>query len=394
VCADLYGNTKALISGLDNQFHYQDVSRHSDFRNQTVPMIEEIKKADASFYRMEKTFMLTVNDPLGMGYRGMSHYSSLYNLNFNTLMKRLGFAQSWYRASYEGSTVLTDSLFGFKYILSKDEMPSCYKELKTSGDITVYENPFVLPVGFMVGKGIEKVDVESNNRFTNQNNLLNTLCGSDMECFFAEENVQKTEGSLAYTFTAAHDLPVYISFPTYDNPGGSLFVNGSYKSPYFTADDNHIVYIGQFEPGTEVKFSFNADPAKIRLLSEDVYYLDTAKLEDGLEKLGKGGLYNISYKRASIKAEVNAAEAGVMFTSIPYDKGFTVKVDGKKVKTAALNDTFMIFDVSKGRHELQISYTPYGFWIGLSVSIASLLLVIYLFLRSRNCFEKKTYKTV
>ena len=65
-----------------------------------------------------------------------------------------------------------------------------------------------------------------------------------------------------------------------------------------------------------------------------------------------------------------------MFTSIPYDKGFTVKVDGEKVKYTALNDTFIIFDLAKGHHDIKISYTPYGFWIGLPISILSFLLVI------------------
>ena len=45
-----------------------------------------------------------------------------------------------------------------------------------------------------------------------------------------------------------------------------------------------------------------------------------------------------------------------MMLTIPYDKGFVVKVDDKKVDYELLDSSFIGFEVSSGKHEIEIEY--------------------------------------
>ena len=64
----------------------------------------------------------------------------------------------------------------------------------------------------------------------------------------------------------------------------------------------------------------------------------------------------------------------MILTTIPYDAGWTVKVDGKAVETyATVGETFMAFDIeSAGEHTLEMSYMPKIYVVGGIISLVSL----------------------
>ena len=48
--------------------------------------------------------------------------------------------------------------------------------------------------------------------------------------------------------------------------------------------------------------------------------------------------------------------AGTLLTSIPFEKGWTVKVDGQKVETRKAFGAILAIDVGSGDHEIYFSY--------------------------------------
>ena len=50
-----------------------------------------------------------------------------------------------------------------------------------------------------------------------------------------------------------------------------------------------------------------------------------------------------------------------------------VKVDSKMVKYELTNGAFIGFPLKKGKHTIEISYIPQGYYLGLIVSIMGLL---------------------
>lgn len=80
-----------------------------------------------------------------------------------------------------------------------------------------------------------------------------------------------------------------------------------------------------------------------------------------------------------IKANINVLnDKEILYTSIPLDKGWIIKVDGKKVENIEIFDSLIGLELTKGEHEIEFTYIPRGLYIGGFVSVLSICLVIIL----------------
>lgn len=64
-----------------------------------------------------------------------------------------------------------------------------------------------------------------------------------------------------------------------------------------------------------------------------------------------------------------------MFTSIPYDEGWKVLVDGKEQKPEKILDSFMAIWLTSGNHTVTMEYMPKGLIPGAAISAASAVLL-------------------
>ena len=67
-----------------------------------------------------------------------------------------------------------------------------------------------------------------------------------------------------------------------------------------------------------------------------------------------------------------------VFTSIPYDEGWTVKVDGERVELEKSLDSLLCFTVSEGEHTIEMSYIPQGFIIGAVACVFGITVLVLL----------------
>ncbi len=240
-------------------------------------------------------------------------------------------AQDYFWNSYFGSTPVTDCIFGVRYIMSERKLPNFYQSVMTNGDITLYENPYYLPVGFIGSVNPENVQSLDHYLYLeNQNRLLSAICGENTEVFheiaFEKETVSGSK--LIYRFNAISDNPIYISLASNAHANAKIYVNGQEIASYFGSATKHSLYLGSFEPD------------------------------------------------------------GYLYTSIPFDKGFTLSVDGKKAEYQAFLDTFIMVPLSKGTHEIKFTFYPTGFRFGVGVTVVTVL-VLSLFLLCRYKTSRK-----
>ena len=83
-----------------------------------------------------------------------------------------------------------------------------------------------------------------------------------------------------------------------------------------------------------------------------------------------------SYTSTSVDATITASADGRVVTTIPYDTGWTVTVDGNTVDMTAFKDTFVSFEISEGTHTIRLDYTPDGFYLGLASTLICIILLI------------------
>ena len=61
-------------------------------------------------------------------------------------------------------------------------------------------------------------------------------------------------------------------------------------------------------------------------------------------------------------------ENSTVLLTIPYDEGWSLKVDGEPVTIDKTLGVFMSFDVDAGSHTFDMIYVPVGFNTGLLIS--------------------------
>ena len=99
----------------------------------------------------------------------------------------------------------------------------------------------------------------------------------------------------------------------------------------------------------------------------------------------------VSFASSEITGTVNAEQDRYLVFSIPYSKGWTVYDNGKKVKLQKANLMYLGMPIEAGNHEIRLIYRTPGGTAGILVSLAGVILMIFLCRKSargqraRNC---------
>ena len=89
------------------------------------------------------------------------------------------------------------------------------------------------------------------------------------------------------------------------------------------------------------------------------------------------GMKVTHWNDSHIQGTVNITDDSTwMMTSIPYEKGWTVKVDGQVVGTAKVWDSLLAFQITPGEHTIEMTYMPEGFMAGFVISILSICIYV------------------
>ena len=189
-----------------------------------------------------------------------------------------------------------------------------------------------------------------------------------------------TEGQTAkvsYKFTGAgENNEIYCFFPSDYPRKASLYLEGSKLGSYFDGETFRITELGVFPTDKEVSVELQLEESNMYILdgADCFYYLDSELFKTVMERLGESQLNITSFYDTKISGTVNVNEGDtLMFTSIPYDEGWKVKVDGKSVETKEVLDSLMAFNVTPGQHTVELKYRPNCYTYGVIISIAGLI---------------------
>ena len=123
-------------------------------------------------------------------------------------------------------------------------------------------------------------------------------------------------------------------------------------------------------------------------IAEEICELDTETFSTVMRRLQESGLQTKGYQNGNISGSIAMPENGYLYTSVPFDQGFTLYVDGKKTEYQALLDTFIMVPLEKGIHEIKFTYYPTGFRFGLGVTAVTMLAILFFILRKYRTLKK------
>lgn len=318
-----------------------------------------------------------------------------------------------------GGIPLTNSLLGIKYVLaeSDEEMSDYYDLFYKDGDVSVYLNPYALSLAFGVANATGKITFKGyefdendvyiedglthiidKSPFKKLNAMLSAMTGDDRDLFtsldsrtsmdgllvayvaehrkYYNEN-SATPGSITYTMTAQKDgAEVYFYIPSLYLREVSMKLNGEDFGTYLTNDTRAVVSLGRYDAGDKITLTLTLKGSEIYLGTgaNYFYYLNDEVFTSAMSTLSSSQLEIDEYTQTHFRGTINLAQGSTtVMTTIPYDKGWKIAVDGVAVETYKVLDALLAFDASEGEHTIEMRYMPDEYIIAFRIFAASSL---------------------
>lgn len=400
-----------------NQMSYIPQSEYSSYTKALQGYVDKIQVRDNSFYRIDKTFARTKGDALQTGFNGGGVFTSVLPKITADFYGRMGNVDGAGSVDYTNGSLLTDTLLSMKYHIGRNLIksgaiditnplaPSAnrkdlneYKIIYRSERANIYKNNFALPLGFASNSKILNLKDKSEDPTKFQGSWLAALTGNaaDKRIFTSQnfnkitfDNVQKQYKVTEATFKKV-DKSKSASFTLYFRPetndayyltlgplmnekNVSIYLNGRgviQSTPY---RHNVLVSVANHAKGKTQKLTIQLRKKSIRLQNFTLYSLNNNKVEVAAKALQSESWNLTKHNNRYLSGTINSKSAGqVLNTSIPYSKGWQVKVNGNKVKTYKTIGMFTAIKLPKGKSTVTFAYWPPLLNIGLIVSVLTM----------------------
>ena len=171
---------------------------------------------------------------------------------------------------------------------------------------------------------------------------------------------------MSFTAEETGDYYVYVTNKKVETVS---VVIGERSMSFDNVERGYFLELGHILEGQEV--DLEAENEGSPTLQAEVWRFNPQGLTQVYEALNKSPMELTSFGDRALSGTVTALERGNLFTTIPYDAGWTVLVDGVPAKTRTVFDTFLGIDLEAGEHEIAFSYTPQGLREGAVITAVS-----------------------
>ena len=327
--------------------------------------------SDQPFTRFEKVRRKSKDDGAWMNFPSVSLFSSMAYKNLGTLLRDLGCESSVNAYSINGSTPFVDAFLNVRYAFySSESYNPALKLVASSGNTWLYENPSTFPLAYMVRPDLEENwERKLDDPADVQNDLSSLFFTSPMLIM----NESSTTGATC-TFTADADGEYYayalsskINKVRADLPGGD--------QTYDNLNRHFFMELGTLYEGERVTLTESGE-ASGATLDCHIYRFDYNALAELRAAMVTEPMEITSFSDTHIEGTVTASEAGMLLTSIPYDKGWTVTADGRTLDTDEYFNAFLAVRLPAGTHQMTFDFRPRGRTEGILITIVSLVLLL------------------
>lgn len=161
--------------------------------------------------------------------------------------------------------------------------------------------------------------------------------------------------------------------------GSAAYPNGNKHFTYILSDNEDI---------NQLNISFSKGNYKLSNL--ETYTLDYDVIKNRNAEVTPLNNEEISNKEI-MKGKVTTSEDGYFITSLPYQKGYKVYVDGVETASEIVNKAFLGFPLSAGEHTITIEFRAPGKTAGMLMSLLGCILLVinYLFERGKKNEQQK-----
>lgn len=203
----------------------------------------------------------------------------------------------------------------------------------------IKSNDYYLEKIYSVNKEILNIDLDPYNAKNSYENLINAMTG--IKDIFNKETLKSIEKNNKYYFQTTNQF--YFIDNNYTN------YPQLYQEFYIEKNDN--------------------TPKEIT-----IYTYNQNKLNMIYEYLKENQIKYTKYSNSYIEGTINVDNNQIIFTSIPYDTSWEVKIDNKKVKTTEILNGLLGIECPEGNHKISLEYKK-DTLIPYIISILSLIIL-------------------
>lgn len=382
------------------------------------------EEGDPDIFRTEVPKTQSLNDGALNTYNGISVFNSMANVSITKYAENLGCAgwKAGNRYTYYESSPVTNVILNVKYLLSRNDKvfgTTYLSEVDHSGNVVLYENTAYLPMGYLTNSDLAYFQIEDSpkNPIEQQIKFWQMATGIE-EPVYTQLTVKdvghsgsdlltysKTEEGM-YSFTAQDKTsPKHTKFNYYPEEDsflvGYYYVSGADSTGKFYLNDEsvgsmnvkqpYIFSIGEVKAGDKVSLYCDLAKDKSATVRTFCYALNKDVFEKGLEILSQSTLKGTEASDTVLEGTINADRSGLLYTSIPYEKGWHVEVDGKEAEVVAVGGGACAVNLSEGEHTVRFYYIPDGFVIGMAAFTVSVLFFAFMWVCTSKKFREKAF---
>ena len=275
-----------------------------------------------------------------------------------------------------------------------------YEELYNEGG---YTSPFTRMNGLITAILGESQTVEVFKPATQEDapklDGCTTAISSDKEHY--RYNYSNGVGTITYTYTVPTNTRLFLYLPAYYNR--EVKIMSSTVEIFDGANTFHgnttsrIIELGEVNgEGEYATYSFTVPLTSstkefYTTIDESfIYYVDEAVFEDAFARMQEGQfIADVNCKDDDITGSMTTkTDNQTVLTSIPYDAGWKIYVDGKRVETIEAVNALVAFNVeSAGDHDIRFVYRPTLVMAGIGISVIGIIAFAVIII-----FEKKFKK--
>ncbi len=424
ICVELYCSALTCTVQFGADVVYSKYNGYNNFLAEHREIVNTVKEEDASFYRMEKTNIRTVNDNMALGIRGLSNSTSTLNSDTVEFLRRMGYSSQSHWSKYLGGNPVNDSLLGVKYIIDRKESTNSllyYTEKYSSDKYSAYLNPYALSLAYGVDSDTKNLNIAAySSHLERLNAMVDTMTANANSPVFLPIEIDDTStqsctaisttghikytgtvkdnSSVTYKITAVEDGEIFFYAPSDYTRECNLSVNGSSKGTFFANETNRIISLGIYEAGQElsVKLTLSKDDLYLKQSCDYFYYIDDEAYEAAFSELLSNPQYIIDddCSDSHLTGKITTSNDNQMIqTTIPYDEGWVITLDGEIVEIYETLDALIAFDIpAAGEHTLEMKYSPSIYKLGLTISIIGIIAFIVLCII--DIFFKKLFRHI
>ena len=409
VLVELFVSALLNLVMLDDDVVVSTRPSYLDFLDKWEPVVEEVGETDPDlFYRTEFLDRRRVNESYALATYGVSGSTSTLNADTIAFLSKTGVSAQSHWAQYTSSNPLTDTLLSIRYIMrnsdSSKRMPSIYEKIYDDGSASCFLNPDALPIAFAADPAIKSItfnapeedsdDVrtyyDDSSPFAILGIMLRSLLGqteslgvytpitvanpklvnltgfpvTGHSCYKKKDEENTETPSITYEVTGDGIREVYAFFPSRWQRSCYYHVNGEFGGWMFSNGTYGFINLGVLPADETTTFTIfvsneegrayidNTVPSYFYFFNEDAY-------KNAVNELQPGGIRLTSFKEDRFAGSIRVPDKRTaIFTTIPYDKGWNVEIDGEPVETYENLDALLGFDAPAGEHEITFRYMP------------------------------------